>query len=89
LGQMDSSIPEAFWKAGIVRKSPLPLPSDIEWRKLFEKSWIDNGWDAAFAAGRQAGELQLWLRDYDPRGTAGEWKTRAAEPKKPKLTREL
>lgn len=40
----------------------------------FEESWVNNGWDAAFAAGRQAGELQYWLRDYDPDGTAGEWK---------------
>lgn len=42
----------------------------------FERSWVANGWDAAYRAGRNPGELQKWLREYDPDGSAGEWKKR-------------
>lgn len=55
--------------------------------RTFEASWIKNGWDAAFAAGRQAGELEYWLRDYDPDGTVGKWEKRG-DVDKPRRARD-
>lgn len=50
------------------------LIEKLRWNpRTFEASWVKNGWDAAFASGRQAGELQTWLRDYDPDGMV-QWK---------------
>ena len=62
----------------------LGTESSEKWSEEFEASWIDNGWDAAFRNGRNPGELQTWLRDYDPNGTAGVWEPR----EKPETTAE-